>query len=222
MSDQRVIAFSTFLKLVELDDQKKMAALRGFKRGGGFNYWRPLQVLSSEIIKNQLTLEDLSSRLDTFAKGHQKKYNERALLKILLWKSKRKVNARRRPERFEYRLGSSGFTVKFEPELSFELNGSNYLAHVWATNTPTLSETSLSVGLYLLKLAARKNGLIDYNYLILDTVKDRTFGEFDILANSEDMLNDQISILGDLWSDSVPDRRRGERSEDLLAPPPAF
>lgn len=49
METRRELAFSTFLKLLEIPEPQKMATLRGFRRGGGFNYWRPLQVLAPEV-----------------------------------------------------------------------------------------------------------------------------------------------------------------------------
>ncbi|MBL1404974.1 MAG: hypothetical protein COC17_03785 [Hyphomicrobiales bacterium] len=223
MVKQRIIAFSTFLKLIELDEQKKKTMLRGFLRGGGFNYWRPLQVLSQEIIQNKLDFEGLSSKMESFAKGHQQKYNKNALIKILDWKSKRTLLALERQGRFEYVLGNSGFTVKMEPELAFSLNGSDYLAHVWATNTPTLSESTFSVGLYMLKLAAENHGIKSKNFLIIDTVKDRSFGEFNILANSESMLNAQSALLGALWQE-INNTSNSEVGTDVgdYTPPPSF
>lgn len=196
----REIAFSTFLKLLELSDTQKAATLRGFMRGGGFNYWRPLQILAPDVVGGDLDLTSIQERVALLAKGHQRKYNDNALTSLLKWASRRRLQKRPRPERLVRKFSNSGLKVRLEPEVAFAMDGRNYLMHIWATNNPALSEETLSMGLHFFRLHFQKAGNEDFQFLIFDTVKDRIFAEFNILQNAAQMLDLQRDILGSLWS----------------------
>ena len=77
----------------------------------------------------------------------------------------------------------------------------NYLMHIWATNNPTLSEETLSMGLYFFRHHFGDDGGSDYQYVIFDTVKDRIFAEVNILGNARERLNHQRDILHQQWSE---------------------
>ena len=197
----RELAFSTFLKLLELTDAQKRATLRGFKRGGGYNYWRPLQLLAAEAISGKLGLSDVQDKVAFMAKGHQRKYNERALTSILKWASRRRLQLRDRPERVVKKFGNSGLKVRLEPEVAFLMDRRRYLMHIWATNSPTLSEETLSMGLFFFRHHMQGTVEPDCQFLIFDAVKDRIFAEFNILSNAGDMLTRQRESLNKHWSD---------------------
>jgi hypothetical protein len=200
MEMRRELAFSTFLKLLEIPEPQKMATLRGFKRGGGFNYWRPLQALAPEVAVGALPLAGIQGRMAVLAKGHQRKYNESALLNLLKWVSRRKLTLRTRPEKIVKRFGSAGLHVRIEPELAFSMRGRDYLMHIWATNTPVLSEETLSMGWHFFRHAFAKTNHDNHQFLILDTVKDRVFGEVNMLDNAEEMLAMQRDVLDRIWA----------------------
>lgn len=198
----RELAFSTFLKLLELAEPQKAATLRGFKRGGGFNYWRPLQVLAPEVANDDLSFKEMQEKIGMFAKSHQRKYNEKALTNLMKWTSRRKIMIRTRPEKVVKKFGNSGLKVRIEPELSFFMGGRNYLMHIWATNNPTLSDETLSMGLYFFRRHFhKKKGYKNHQYLIFDTVKDIMFAEFNIFESAPEMLGIQRKILSDLWEE---------------------
>lgn len=198
--ENRELAFSTFLKLLELPEPQKATTLRGFLRGGGFNYWRPLQVLAPEVIAGGLKLSDIQEKVALMAKSHQRKYNDHALTNLLKWAGRRRVQPRKRPEKIVKKFGNSGLNVRLEPEVAFAMDGRLYLMHIWATNDPTLSEETLSMGLHFFRLHFQEAGYKDWQYLIFDTVKDRIFAEFNILENAASMLGVQRETLSNLWS----------------------
>lgn len=215
----RELAFSTFLKLLELREPQRATTLRGFLRGGGFNYWRPLQVLAQEVVGGELKLNDLPEKIGLMAKGHQRKYNDHALTNLLKWVVRRRVQARRRPKRIVKKFGNSGLKVRLEPEVAFAMDGRNYLMHIWATNNPTLSEETLSMGLYFFRRHFQEAGYTDLQYLIFDTVKDRIFAEFNVLESAAPMLTQQRNLLSDLWSSvngesEAPQRRPDDPPQD--------
>lgn len=196
----RRLAFSTFLKLLELPQPQKAAALRGFKRGGGFNYWHPMQVLAREVANRELDLSGVQQKVAAMAKGHQRKYNVNALTNLLKWVIRRKITPLTRPEKVIKKFGNSGLKVRIAPELAFRMGGNNYFMHVWATNNPSLSPETLSMGLYFFRRHFRKAGYENYQYLIFDTVKDSVFGEFNIFENASEMLADQRELLSEIWA----------------------
>ena len=197
---ERELAFSTFLKLLELPDPKKETTLRGFLRGGGFNYWRPLQALAPEVVGGHLDVSGIQEKVGLMAKGHQRRYNDHALTNLLKWISRRRVQSRRRPDKIVRKFGNSGLKVRLEPEAAFAMDGRSYLMHIWATNNPTLSEETLSMGLYFFRHHFRDADNADCQYLIYDTVKDRIFAEFNIIESAAPMLRQQRDLLSRLWS----------------------
>jgi len=205
---ERELAFSTFLKLLELPDPQKAATLRGFRRGGGFNYWRPLQVLATEVASRRLGLTEIQSKVGTMAKGHQRKYNENALTCLLKWISRKKISLRSRPVKITESFGRSGLRVRLEPELAFSADGHNYVMHIWATNNPSLSDESLSMGLYFFRRAFRKTIKDDVQYLIFDCVKNRIFAEINLFDTADEMLAAQCALLDTIWHDLEKAERR--------------
>ena len=125
------------------------------------------------------------------AKSHQRKYNDRALTNLLKWVSRRRVTARALPQKMVKKFGDSGLKVRLNPEAAFAMDGRVYLMHIWATNIPTLSEETLSMGLYFFRHHFRRGEQSDHQFLIFDTVKDRIFAEFNILGNAPEMLASQ-------------------------------
>ncbi|MBT5047251.1 MAG: hypothetical protein HOM58_02020 [Rhodospirillaceae bacterium] len=91
--------------------------------------------------------------------------------------------------------------VRLNPEVAFAMGGHSYLMHIWATNNPTLTEETLSMGLYFFRHYYRKVGGNDVQFLIFDTVKDRIFAEFNVLDSANDMLIEQRAILSSMWSE---------------------
>lgn len=222
---ERELAFSTFLKLLELDEPQKSATLRGFNRGGGFNYWRPLQILAPEVIGGKLGLDELQEKVGLFAKSHQRKYNDRALTNLSKWVSRRKITPRARPEKVVKKFGNSGLAVRLEPEVAFAMDDRDYLMHIWATNNPTLTEETLSMGLHFLRRHLQTEGYTNHQFLIFDTVKNHVFAEFNILSNARPMLKKQRELLNQLWMD-IDDKKKAPKptlgDKPLEQPTPPF
>lgn len=221
---ERTLAFSTFLKLLELPTAQKATVLRGFRSRGGFNYWRPMQVLAPDVVSGQLDLKSIQEEVGKMSKGHQTKYNVNALTKILKWSSRRKISVRRRPGKVVRKFGNSGLQVRIEPEVAFSMVGHTYLMHVWATTNPSLSEETLSMGLYYFRSTFQKEGNDNYQYLIFDTVKDRVFADLSIFENAVEMLREQRETLSSLWAEigaeETPQPPRRRRYPDQPADQP--
>ena len=208
---ERKLAFSTFLKLLELPEVEKAQTLRGFLRGGGFNYWRPLETLAPEIVRDGLELPGIQQKVAMMSKGHQRKYNENALINLRKWFNRHRVQHRRVPGKIDRSFGKAGLWVKLRPEVAFEMDRRVYLMHVWATNNPSLTDETLSMGLFFFRHHFRIEFNEDYHYLIFDSVKNRMFGEFEVLEDASDRLGAQANLLDHLWTElDVPAKGRSE------------
>jgi hypothetical protein len=208
---ERELAFSTFVKLLELPAARKAMTLRGFQRGGGFSYWRPLQTLAPDVARRRLDLAAIQAKMSVMAKGHQRKYNENALTNLAKWAARKKILVRTRREKVVVPLGSSGLSVRLEPELAFSVDGRSYLMHIWATNDPSLTDETLSMGLYFFRNEFRKAHREDAQYVIFDCVKNRIFSEINIFDSAEDMLEAQCSLLDKIWHDLEEGAARTKR-----------
>lgn len=215
MSKPHDLAFSTFLKLLELDEPKKKAMLRGFLRGGGYNYWRPLQMLAPDVARGDLDMAGIQDKCAAMAKSHQRKYNEAALTKLMKWTSRRSITVRAKPEiPVTKKFGNSGLRVRMQPELIFSVGPQKYWLQLWATNSPVLTEETLSMGLFFLMSHVRQEHRdSDLSFLIFDTIKERMYGEFDVLANAQQHLSAERAIIDSLWSELTAGESGEERSE---------
>src|SRR5581483_6294686 len=80
------VGFSAFLKLLELADTPRKAELRKkLAGGGGFQYWRPLQIVASKAISPSANIEALKKEIETLCSGHQQKYNKNAFEAFCKW-----------------------------------------------------------------------------------------------------------------------------------------
>ncbi len=218
---EHTITFSTFLKLLELPDGGKKSALRGFLRAGGYRYWRPLQELARPVAKKELSLSELQEQVAIMAKGHQRKYNEAALTSLLKWVSRRTIVVHKSPDKQLKEFGTAGLKIKLDPELTFSMGGIEYLMHVWATNSPPLSEETLSMGLYFFRSCFTKL-YPNHQYLIFDTVKNNVFTELAILDSAKEMLAAQRNKLDKIWTElnTSDDEHFPDEHPDSHAPPP--
>ena len=217
---ERELAFSTFLKLLELEESKKATTLRGFNRGGGFNYWRPLQKLAPEVVGGKLGLKELQEKVGLFAKGHQRKYNDHALTNLSKWVSRREITARPLPGKVIKKFGSSGLAIRLEPEVAFAMDGRDYLMHIWATNNPTLTEETLSMGLHFFRLHFQSEGYKNHQFLIFDTVKNHVFAEFNIFGNAPLKLKGEREMLNKLWAE-IDDKNKTPKPKDIFPDQPS-
>lgn len=195
------LGFSTFLKLLELPEPKKASMLRGFKKAGGYDYWKPLKTYASDVANQDIVGAGISDAVRMMSKGHQLKYNDQALTRVSKWFQSRHATVVKRPDGIVRKFTNSGLHVRLEPEVAFKIGRQKFLMHIWATNSPSLSERTLSTGLYYFKEHFSEAGNDDCQYLIYDTVKDRVFGELDILVSAHNILHVQREIIHQLWHD---------------------
>lgn len=194
------IGFSAFLKLLELSDGPRKAELRKkLGGGGGFQYWRPVQLTAPKAIQPAADVELLKKEIDGLCSGHQRQYNKNALVVFGKWiQGKAIVPAVSLPEIF-VEFGNSGLVIRLKPDVSFELDGNLFSMNLWATTKPLLSINTLSVGLLFCASAYRAQGYENHEYVILDTIKNRLFREEDILTNTIHLLKDKVDAFKKDW-----------------------
>jgi hypothetical protein len=184
----REIAFTTLLKLLQLEAGPRKSELKRLLGGGGYPYWRPLQNLAPEAIAAGSDLNVLKLKISAACSGHQEQYNTNGIAKLHKWAQERLcVLAEPVPE-ISAKFGISGLTVRLHPDIAFELNGNLMAMALWATTKPTLSDQVLSIGLLFMKQAYAVKGHTKHHFLIFDTIRDRVFNEFDILSSTLDLL----------------------------------
>lgn len=195
------IGFSAFLKLLELNAGPRKTELRKkLGEGGGFQYWRPLQITAGKAILPGADLASLRAEIASLCSGHQRKHNENAFDAFKKWLHGKAVLPVEPLPRMEVPFGNSGLVVRLQPEVSFALDNSNYGMALWATTKPPLSVQALSVGLFFLA-AAYKAKQHNRQFLILDTTKNKLFRESDILPSAIHLLKDKVDAFKKDWDD---------------------
>jgi len=201
MGKQHNLSFSTFLKLLELDGASRRSALKGLLRGGGYNYWRPLQQLAPDVAQGSMQLDEIQQKVAQLSKGHQRKYNQKALVHLLEWCSRRKYKSRKLLSGpIERKLGNSGLILRVNPELHLSQSDRDYWVQIWATNNPSLEDETLSMGLHMLRACMKKNGF-EGRFLIFDAVKKRMFSEIDMLDDAPELLVQECREISDTWEE---------------------
>ena len=209
-SKSHKLAFSTFLKLLELPEEKKRPMLKGFTREGGYNYWRPIQMLSDDVAHGILAEEQISDRVRMMCKEHQQKYNALALTRLSKWLKSRKIKVLPTVGKIERKFTNSGLMVRMEPEVAFEMSGIKYLMQIWATNTPSLSERTISAGLHFLQFHMRKAEFSEYQFLIFDATKEIMHNEINILQSASDVLKGERLLIQELWNEVWGDKNKSD------------
>jgi hypothetical protein len=198
---KREIAFTTFLKLLQLPDGPRRASLKKLASGSGYPYWRPLQKIASEAVLPGANIDILRQKVEQFCTGHQQKHNKNGLTVLHNWAQERSCEVADTFPEIVADFGSSGLAVRLRPDVSFRLNGTIFSMALWATTKPELSKEVLSIGLFFMKRAYEAKGYTGHQFLIFDTVKDRVFSEIDILASTLHLLKSKHDVLRNDWAE---------------------
>lgn len=196
------IGFSAFLKLLELAESRRKSELKKkLGGGGGFQYWRPVQIVAPKALKSSATIELLTAELESLCSGHQRKYNKAAFTAFNKWREGKSLQPVEPLPMLEVAFGNSGLTIRMRPELSFKLDGEAYSVNLWATTRPALSIKTLSVGLFFLSSAYKAKGHQSCQYAILDTISNRFFREIDISQTAIHDLKDKVDEFRKTWTE---------------------
>jgi hypothetical protein len=194
------IGFSAFLKLLELSDGPRRAELKKkLGGGGGFQYWRPVQIVSPKAILPAADIELLKKEIDTFCSGHQRQYNKNAFAAFCIWIKGKAIKPIAALPTIDVPFGSSGLVVRLKPDISFELDGKFFSMNLWATTKPLLTVNTLSIGLLFCASAYKARGHENHRHVILDTISNRLFREEDILPNAIHLLKDRVDAFKKDW-----------------------
>ena len=194
------IGFSAFLKLLELSDgHRKTELKKKLGGGGGFQYWRPVQLTAPKAIQPGANIELLKEEIDGLCSGHQQQYNKNALAVFNKWMQGKAIKPAASLPDILVPFGNSGLVIRLKPDVSFELNGQLFSLNLWATTKPLLSVKTLSIGLVFCATAYKAQGHETHNHLILDTISNRLFREEDILPTALHLLKDKVDAFKKDW-----------------------
>jgi hypothetical protein len=197
----RPIGFSAFLKLLELSETARRSELKKkLGGGGGFQYWRPVQLAAAKALASRTDVEQLKLQIDGMCSGHQREYNKRALVAFCNWISGKAISPIENLPNIDVAFGNSGLVIRIKPEVAFELDGERFSMNLWATTRPTLTLNTLSIGLAFCANAYRARGHDGYAHLVFDTVGNRLFREADIVSNALHLLKDKVDAFKRDWS----------------------
>jgi hypothetical protein len=196
------IALSTFLKLLELREKDRRTEFRRLNGGGGYPYWQPLKDAASDAVMAGANLDQLIKQVEKKCSGHQQKYNKNALVTLCGWSKKRECKPVEQPPALTSPFGTSGISVRLQPDVSFELNGITYSMVLWATTKPTLSDETLSVALLFIRDEYEQCG-VSNRFVIFDTIKNRVFTEMDIIASAQKLLEAKKEIFKKNWEEAT-------------------
>lgn len=204
------IGFSAFLKLLELSPGPRKTELKKkLGGGGGFQYWRPLQIVAPKAILPSADIEFLKAEIDVLCSGYQQQYNKNAFAAFCKWIDGKTVKPAIKLPDILVPFGNSGLVVRLKPDVSFQINDELFSMNLWATTKPFLSINTLSVGLLFCASAYKAQGHKTHKHLILDTINNLLFREDDILPGAIHTLKDKVDAFKKDWDALNP------------APPPA-
>lgn len=194
------IGFSAFLKLLELSDGPRRTELKKkLGGGGGFQYWRPVQVVTPKAILPAANIDALNREIDSMCSGHQRTYNKNAFAIFCRWSAGKALRREAELPTIDVPFGNSGLVIRLKPDVSFSWNGDRYSMNLWATTKPILSTPTLSVGLLFAASAYRAKGHATPKHLVLDTITNRLFREEDILPSAIHLLKDKADAFKKDW-----------------------
>lgn len=198
--------FTAFLKLLELSDRLRKSELKKkLKGGGGFQYWRPLQIVAPKAVLPAADIEKLKAEIDRLSSGAQRTYNKNGFASFCKWSAGKAFESAPALPTIDVPFGDSGLTVRLRPDVSFELGGQLFSMTLWATTKPSLSRAALSVGLQFSTDAYKTQGHIGHKHLVLDTVTNQLFREEDILPNTSNLMMRKVAdFKRDIDSLSAP------------------
>lgn len=199
------IGFSAFLKLLQLPDGPRKAELKKkLGGGGGFQYWRPIQIVAPKAILPAAKIEALKVELESLCSGHQQKYNKQAFSTFSTWTLGKSIEPIKPLPMIEAAFGGSGLVVRMRPDLSFKLDGVACSMNLWATTKPALTTEALSVGLFFLAAAYKAKGHEGSQHLIFDTVSNKIFREADVLSTAIHLLKNKVDAFKKDWDELNP------------------
>lgn len=199
------IGFSAFLKLLQLSERQRKAELKKkLGGGGGFQYWRPVQLVAPKAILPGANIEALKKEVASLCSGHQQKYNKNAFEAFTKWIDGKMIAPIEPLPMIEVPFGNSGLVVRLRPDVSFMLGEVACSMTLWATTRPTLTTEILSVGLFFMAAAYKAKGHQGQQHLILDTISNRLFREADILPSAIHLLKDKVDAFKKDWSELNP------------------
>jgi hypothetical protein len=199
------IGFSAFLKLLELSDGARTSELRKkLVGGGGFQYWRPLQIVAPKALLPAANIEFLKRDIDALCSGHQRQYNQQAFATFCKWISGKSVEPCVALPALDVPFGNSGLTIRLKPDVSFKLDGSLVSMNLWATTKPILSTPTLSVALFFAASAYNAQSLKSHKHVILDTITTRFFQEDAILPTAIHLLKNKVDAFKKSWDSLNP------------------
>lgn len=202
MGKGKEIALSTFLKLLELPEKDRRAEFRRLSAGGGFPYWQPLKDVALDAVTVGANLDQLIKQVEKKCSGHQQKNNKNALVTLCGWSKKRECKPVKRPPALTIPFGTSGISIRLQPDVSFELNAITYSMVLWATTKPPLSDGTLSVALLFIRDEYEPHG-VNNRFVIFDTIKNRVFTEMDIIASAQKLLEAKKEIFKKNWEEAT-------------------
>jgi hypothetical protein len=198
VSKIKEIAFSTFLKLLELDQKARRAEFRRLNAGGGYPYWQPLKDAATNAIKVGADVNALIKEVEKKCSGHQQKHNKNALVTLCGWSQTRECTPIEQPSALTIPFGTSGISIRLHPDISFKLNGITYSMLLWATTKPPLSDETLSVALLFTRSEYEHHG-VGHRFVIFDTIKKKVFTEMDIIASANKLLQAKKDLFKKDW-----------------------
>ena len=199
------VGFSAFLKLLQLSEVQRKAELKKkLGGGGGFQYWRPVQLVAPKAVLPGANIEALKQELASLCSGHQQKYNKNAFEAFSKWINGKTITPIEPLPMMEVPFGNFGLVVRLRPDLSFLHGDLACSMTLWATTKPTLTTETLSVALFFMAAAYKAKGHKGQEHLILDTVSNRLFREVDILPSAIHLLKDKVDAFKNDWSELTP------------------
>lgn len=144
-------SLNAFLKIITRTTPQKLSEYAKYQIPGGYDfYWMLRDAAHARTVGGESPSECLQPILD-INRDVEKKHNKSAFKVLNWWLTKENPTSF-----FEAPVGSiespaGHLSVKLEPAFGYEKDGKRRLVHLWATQSPALTQNVAGCGLYLMK-----------------------------------------------------------------------
>lgn len=221
----REIAFTTYLKLLQLNAQQRKAELKKMLSGTGFRYWSPIKEIAPSALKPGADLKLLEEEIEKRCTSHRRKHNKNALKALYDWAQGKDLKEEPLLPELTVSIAKSGLSVKLKPEVSFEMDGKLFAMALWPTTKPPITKETLTMGLLIMRLRYRAKKYNDHDFLVLDTVgnvlvdnvEDESVTLIRLKEKHEAIEKDWIELNG---PPPAPPPGKPKTDDDYTFPPP--
>jgi hypothetical protein len=193
------LSFTTFLKLMNLNDEAKMREVQKYFSGSGYDFYKELRRGAKEISLGSSTKDDVYQRINSLSRKPERDNNMEGLEAFLKWLHKQRGDFTYPPHDI-VKSQTEFVNIRISPEVFYrDTSNFGHIVYIWNTKTPKPSKGSIGAGLYLLKEFLAQGSYTNSSVYLLNLRENKVYDESIIKNTSQIIAYNNISALEDLW-----------------------